>query len=288
MLRTPSPRAPGFLVYLEEGGKRIAWGRSLSQVETSEAIQQWLLGSSLDALYNKFEFLDKDKRNLLDIKGSVLKEAPVMGSTVQIELKESREWSALWFSAKARSVVIDGSTREALFRWDQGNLFRSETGDRGMLAKVINSWLCDEAAPSLMRRHFPELKIGKLADYYESGNPVEGEFLQSWDETERFVGSKYFEGGTLVLPFIAELRKAGYDRKLRIGLSHGRPIILSRSRYDQLRDDQPHIILYFHADRETMTGWVKFTENMQMAEIPIAFSGEIEQAFVRLAAQEIT
>jgi hypothetical protein len=37
-----------------------------------------------------------------------------------------------------------------------------------------------------MRKDFPWLQIDELADYYEAGKPIEGEFIQSWNSIESF------------------------------------------------------------------------------------------------------
>jgi len=77
---------------------------------------------------------------------------------------------------------------------------------------VLKRWLCDVAMPSTMRTEFPWLSIGDIADYYEKGNPVEGEFIKSWDWMQQFYEDDRFPMKALVLKFIAQLRNAGYDR----------------------------------------------------------------------------
>jgi hypothetical protein len=62
-------------------------------------------------------------------------------------------------------------------------------------------------------------KIDCSADFYDSGNPFEDEFIQGWNWIEQLYGDLNCPQKGRVLQFIAELRKAGYDRKLRAGQS---------------------------------------------------------------------
>jgi len=63
--------------------------------------------------------------------------------------------------------------------------------------------------PSTMRTEFPWLSIGDLADYYEKGDPVEGEFIKSWDWMQQFYEDDSFPMKTAVLTLIAQLRMRG-------------------------------------------------------------------------------
>ena len=283
-----SPQVPSFLAYFEQNTKSIAWGISSSQAEVMEAIQQWLQGSSLDVLYASFDFIDRDKRKLLDIQRSVLSETPLLGSSLQIELKENREWSALWFRGETRAVMVDGSFTEAHFSWDQTSLFRWKVNDPTILATLIRSWISDDTAPSQMRIKFPWLVIGKLADYYERGNPVEGEFLQSWDDAERFIGNEQmqFPQRTAVFNLLEVFRKAGYDKIFRAGVP-GKSLLLSRSRRHGLRADLKCIQFSFAAGEGTMDVFPNVTGAERIVGIPIALSKQVEQAVLQLADQPI-
>lgn len=268
--------------------KSIAWGISPSQDETTKAIQDWLQGCSLEELYASFEFIDRNKRKLLEIQSSVLRETPSLAGSLLIELKEDREWSALWFRGEARSVMVDGSFTEAHFSWDQTSLFRWKVNDPTILASLIRSWISDNAAPSQMRIQFPWLAIGKLADYYERGNPIEGEFLQSWDETEQFIGNEqmHFPQRTAVLNFLEAFRKAGYDKVFRVGVP-GKSLLLSRSRRHGLRPDLQCIQFSFASDKGTMDVFPNVAGAERIVGIPIALSKQVEQAVLELANQPI-
>lgn len=172
---------------------------------------------------------------------------------------------------------------EAVFHWDQCELFRFKGADRSALGAVLKRWICDNAMPSTMRKELAWLKIGGRADYYESGNPIEGEFIHSWDRIEQFYDGLPSRLKGLVPQFIAELRQAGYDRKLRAGQSLI-TLIVSRSRRHGLRAEQPCIRFQF--GERTMD--VLSESNDIISGIAIAMSSRVEEALTQLAKRPIS
>jgi hypothetical protein len=83
--------------------------------------------------------------------------------------------------------------------------------------------------------------------HYDTVDPLERDFIQSWEGIEEFFGLMLARvpWKDRVLQFIAELRHAGYDRKLRAGQSID-IFIVSRSRRHGLRPEQPRVAFYFH------------------------------------------
>ena len=83
-------------------------------------------------------------------------------------------------------------------------------------------------------------------------NPLDRDFIQSWERMEEFFGWMLARvpWNHRVLQFIAELRQAGYDRKLRAGQTID-IFIVSRSRHHGLRPDQSRVAFYF-----IRTGWM--------------------------------
>src|SRR6516165_9054971 len=76
-------------------------------------------------------------------------------------------------------------------------------------------------------------------------DPIESEFIQSWDKVQQFYKSDYDSHlKFIVLRFLAALRRAGYDRKLRAGQSMD-SLVLSRSRHCGLSAEQPRIAFEF-------------------------------------------
>ena len=87
---------------------------------------------------------------------------------------------------------------------------------------------------------------------WETINPFDRDFIQSWEGMEEFFGWMLARvpWKDRVLQFIAELRQAGYDRKLRAGQTID-IFIVSRSRHHGLRPDQSRVAFYF-----IRTGWM--------------------------------
>jgi hypothetical protein len=280
---------PEFLTFFEEDGKKIATGRTGSQPETIDAIWTWLDRAPLATMYERFRFVDLEKRQLMDIRENALLAFRSLGAATRNELTVTPSGAShLWFRSNTRSAhihfVSHYQSPEAVFYWDDCELFRFETGDHGPLGGVLSRWLADNAPPSALRREFPWLEIGRLGDFYERGNPVEGEFLESWNQTEGVYGGSRFPPRTLVLPFIAELRRAGYDRKLRAGQSIW-SLIVSRSRRPRLRPEQPVVSFQFHEN--SMEVYARDQNEERLHDIPIAMTDTVERVLRTLTERPI-
>ena len=280
---------PEFLTFFEEEGKKIATSRTDSQPETIDAIWTWLDGAPLTAMYERFEFVDWEKRNLMGVREDALRSHPSLGIAARNELTVTPSGvSHLWFRNNTRSAhihfVSHHPSPEAVFYWDECELFRFEAKDHAPLGGVLSRWLADNAPPSALRREFPWLAIGLLGDFYERGNPVEGEFLESWNQMEGVYEGSRFPPRTLVLPFIAELRRAGYDRKLRAGQSIG-SLIVSRSRRPRVRPEQPVVSFQFHEN--TMEMYARDQREERLHDIPIAMSDTVERVLRSLTERPI-
>jgi len=81
-----------------------------------------------------------------------------------------------------------------------------------------------------------------------TGDPVERDFVQCWERTEELFRDWLLDRAPWkgkVLQFMAQLRRAGYDRKLRAGQILDM-FVVSRSRRHGLRPDQPRVVFFFH------------------------------------------
>ncbi|MFZ0273807.1 MAG: hypothetical protein WB524_06125 [Acidobacteriaceae bacterium] len=280
---------PEFLTFFEGEGKKVATGRTSSSAETVDAIWCWLDGAPLSTLYERFQFVDDEKRRLLSLRETVIGSFANLGTAARNELTVTPSGvSHLWFRTPHRSAHIHFATRheapEAVFHWDESELFRFEAADSVALASVLSRWLADNAPPSVLRKEFPWLPIGRLADFYEQGSPVEGEFIESWDQMEGVYQSSRFPPRNLVLPFIADLRRAGYDRKLRAGQSIW-SFIVSRSRRPRLRPEQPLVSFQFR--QNSMEVFSRGQDEERIFEIPISMSDTVERVLERLSQRPI-
>lgn len=280
---------PEYLTFFEDDGKKTAIGRTPLRTETVNAAWHWLEGASVAEIYRHFCFVDWEKRQILAIRESVLSSAPNLATAANNVMSVTGSGiSHLWFHTGTRSAHIHFVSRhefpQAIFHWDHSELFRFDADDKRSLAAVLARWLADNAAPSKLRKEFPWLQIGPLADYYERGNPVEGEFIESWDQTERVYEGSRSAPTTLILPFISDLRRAGYDRKMRAGQAIG-SLIVSRSRRARLRPEQPLVSFQFREN--SMEVFTRNREEERISVLPIGMSDTVERVLTRLAEQPI-
>jgi hypothetical protein len=272
-------------------GEEIAAGRTPNQVQAVEAVWDWLDDLPLAALYEHFDFVDWQKRLLLRIRDAVVSNFPSLDAAARIELtnRPGSALSHLWFLSEGRSAHLYFHGEDpfpiARFHWDQCELFAFSAADYQTVASVLNRWICDNATPSSMREEFPWLKMGWLADYYENGNPIEGEFIQSWDKMEQFYSRMTFPFRSSILLFISELRRAGFDRKLRAGQSVW-TFIVSRSRRHRLRPGQPRVSFQFSKDGMNVVP--KNYEGKCIYTASISMSGEVDDVLTQLVKQPIT
>jgi len=277
---------PEFLTFFEAEGTRIATGRTISQAETIDAIWSWLDGAGLASMYEHFSFVDREKRKIMSIREGALRVFPALATAARSELTVTPSGvSHLWFRNSSRSAhiyfVSHHESPEAVFYWDECEMFRFEATEAEPLAKLSSRWFADNAPPSALRREFPWLDIGPLADFYERGNPVEGEFLESWNQMEDVYEGSRFPPRTMVIPFIAELRRAGYDKKLRAGQSLW-SLIVSRSRRPRLRPEQPVVSFQFRDG--SMEVYTRHRKEERLQDIPIALTDTVDEVLQRLIA----
>lgn len=282
---------PEFLISFGREGETLAWGRSPSHSEVVAAILDWLNGDSLGELYRSHAFVDGKKRALAAITDEVVARHPALRLSAPPVMKHSTcDINYLWFRSATRSCQLSfwgkNPHPDAKFHWDDCELFGFTASDNRRLGGVLARWLVDEAAPSAMRSEFPWLEIGPLADYYEQGNPIEGEFLQSWDRIEAFYQDRAFPYPAELKSFIAEMREQGFDRRLRVGQSMW-TMVFSRSRRHGLRDAQPSVAFDFiKGGLHATWGTVKEYQRMEVARIK--FSPEIEDLLRWLENEPIT
>jgi hypothetical protein len=244
---------PEYYTYFRQDSNNVATGRTSSKPDTLDAVDTWLRGNVLSNLYERFPFVDREKRVLSSIREDLLERVPELTQSAPSVLRcRIGDRFELSFEGGDRSCQLsfcgNNEFPVADFQWDKCPLFCFNADDRGRLADVLKRWLFDKAMPSAIRAEFPRIQIGELADYYERGRPIEGEFIMSWNGIERL----YNEMGANVdwpfLPkvrqFIAALRDKGYDRSLRAGQSM-MSLIVSRSRRHGLRMNQPRIAFCF-------------------------------------------
>jgi hypothetical protein len=279
---------PEYYTDFQRDFTKIATSRIPSRDQTIAAIADWLDGMELAAFYRRYSFVDKTKRALCQLRDDVFAAAPVLQRSASCQLEHrGADIFYLRFRVGERACEISFYGKNALpdakFSWDDCQLFQFQPEDHAQLASVLTRWLCDQAPPSAIRMDFPWLHIGELADYYESGTPVEGEFVQSWDFIEEFYREDWCNFSIAVLDMIHAMRIAGYDRVLRAGQSMS-SLGLSRSRRHGLKGEQASLWFEFHPP--VMDVHATFAGG-GLKNHPIQFTEEVERLMAVLVDVEI-
>jgi len=278
-----------YLSSFNERDQIIVWGRTGSKADTIAAALAWIGRKSLIDLEIQFEFVDGQKRKLSKMAQAIVGCVPKIQEVTTQEFKRlSCDLCELWFIQQDRACKLSyyGKNKfaDAIFHWDKCELFRLQAEDTAKLAAVLNHWLCDHAMPSKMRTEHPWIEIGELANYYENGKPIEGEFVMSWNSIEHFYTKLNFRPKEQILKLIAEMRQRGYDKTLRAGQSMF-TLVLSRSRRIGLRQNQPCLRFSFKEDGIEICARSERDENYLIPHIML--SPQVESLLQSLVGTEI-
>lgn len=256
--------------------------------QTIAAVRDWLAGQALPTLYDQYPFVDRIKRALSRIRDAAMSFVPELQMSAESGLQHRGGDSyQLLFSANDRSCKLSffgkNELPDARFYWDGGKLFEFQPRDNKRFSMILERWICDSAMPSTLRAEFPGLHIGELADYYERGQAVEGDFIRSWKSIKRHYKPERWLFSNAVLVMIEEMRSAGYDRQLRAGQSLS-SLGLSRSRRKRRLENQPQI--WFQFRKQTMTVRPTF-DAPSLEDRPILFTPEIRRLLDLLVRYEV-
>lgn len=261
----------------ERGTESLATSRTSSKANTVAAVKDWLNGDTLERLYERHPIVDREKRALTHMHSALLDDFADLQQPIHSELEHDfGDFYRLLFRAEDRHCTIGYDCRVGLYKakfyWDDCSLFQYQSNDTKIFAKLLERWLADHALPSEMKVDFPWLEMRKLAEYYENGEAIVGEFLESWDFIEEFVKTTLSSNVQPVSQLIRAMREKGYDRKLRAGQSLFY-VGLSRSRRHGLRGEQPCI--WFHFNPPIMTVRAEFA-SVTLEEHPLELTHKLE------------
>lgn len=280
---------PEYLISFDESEQNKAWGRTHDIQETIYSSDEWIKNKGIQELYEKYEFVDWYKRKIQEIERQLINH--------QSELKDTeKRLISTWGSGlydyeithKNRSCKLSGygKTEPISFeiKWDDCKLFEIKQNDLSLLADVLKKWLIDEIEPTKLEIEYDWIEIGQLAKYYENGEGLKGEFIESWDSIERFYKRINENFTPKVLNLIKQLRQKAFDERLRAGQSLY-TFILSRSKRHGLTQEQNFIALRFKVDKDEMI--VTDKENNELLVDKVEFSDRLEKLFEELAREEI-
>lgn len=175
------------------------------------------------------------------------------------------------------------------FEWDDCPLFKISSNDIKRQVEIIKSWVLNKTLPSKIQTQFPEIKLNKLAEYYQKGEGIKGEFIESWDvlENSRIQGLsiEYYEEAKDELKLVQEMRKFNLDESLRIG-SQLSVLILSRAKRQGIDEDEPQIRIVFLGDNK-MRIYPNLNNNRKSIESEVKYKGYLEEMIKELLKEEI-
>lgn len=265
---------PLYQISFVEDTERVAQGQISDISVALQSIQCWIDQALVEEMYESFEFVDFDKRNLERIAARVLNLYPELGQEADSKLTQD-EFSTWHYAIKKDNrccELIGFGVNEPIsfnFKVEDTLLFESDRNFEDLIT-MVKHWLIDEWPPSKLEANFLDLDTGKLAKYYEEGRLIEGELVVSWDNIEHFftdTNFEYFPAKYKILDLIRSMRAKGYDHHLRAGQSLYF-LVLSRSRRHGLQTDQ---------------SFMQFDYPDEMLRVNIVINGESNTLLTKIA-----
>lgn len=284
---------PEYLISFEEAEENKAWGRTFDIEETILSSADWIHNKDLDFLYEQYEFIDWQKRRIQEIEKQLIKNASELALTENIlEASWGSDLYDYCMNHNNRSCKLSGFGKTEpvsfTFYWEDCRLFELKQNDLSLLAEVVKKWLIDDIQPSVLEHQYDWIIVGDLAKYYEKGEGIKGEYIESWNSIEQFYGRFSKENRPFImdaLRLIEEMKSKGLHTELRAGQSLF-SFILSRSRRHGLQENHPFIQIHFLGDN-----WMKvessLDNNEETEEMEVKFGGFLEQKITQLLKEEI-
>lgn len=238
-----------YLTFFKSKNETQAVLRTNSIEEMISSVPTWLHYADVDILYDKHPFVDKEKRSLTNLHETIIRLDPTLTQKTEHRLCGYEDFYDLSFLYKDRTCMISAAdhfqNHLVSFEEDQVQICSFREKDPSTIAQALRFWLIECFSPTTFGRRFDSLTFSEMAIYYEIGRPITGEFIQSWNSTERFfLNNRNLESAQAYV-LLTRIRTAGYDKTLRAGQSL-MTLILSRSRRHGLQKGQPCIHLDFY------------------------------------------
>lgn len=245
-------KGPEYYIQFMEDQNMLATGRISDNKRALEVIQAWMDGQNLEYVYRNFSFVDEQKRKFQNIHATLLEANEAF---MKCEVHFDQRWGDIYnYSLKKndRSIQYYVDPYKNLpkenfgftFLWDDCPVFYACHIDLNKLISVMYEWLINQKFPSTLKSLFPWIELYSIAGFYERGEGIMGEFIESWNQVEAFYSQIELNLKDKILNFIKAIRAKGFDKSVRAGTSMY-SLILSRSRRHGLRKNQSCIIFSF-------------------------------------------
>lgn len=172
------------------------------------------------------------------------------------------------------------------FEWDGCPIFKITSNDIERQVAIIKSWVLERTIPSEIKIQFTEIELNKLAKYYEEGEGIKGEFIESWNETEeRHFYLERYEEDKEAIRLIKEMRLEGLNEEIRIGTRLSW-LMLSRARRHIINDNTPHIGIYFLGNNK-MKMYSNLEKKKEEYEVEVKYGESLQRLVKKLLEVEI-
>ena len=239
-----------YLLQFVANEKVISHGRTRNKSLAIESVLDWITNKTKLELYSKFYFIDEEKRALINFKQKLIESKP------KLDLAQFEIYSAyddiyeLEIKNEDRECLINGKgINEPIslyFRVDNSEIFELEYKSDDFF-EIIKMWIIDKSMPSEIENKFDYLNLGKIANFYDKGELLEGDFYNSWDKLERFfyfIFNRNFPLKYQIMTFVKSMRKDGLDKIFRAGQSMS-ILILTKSRRHGFNQEDPRMEFIF-------------------------------------------
>lgn len=235
--------------------------------------------STLEKLQSE---LNKEYPQLLEIaQNEIITPDPLFSTQNLLFLDEDRSCRVYFYGREE-------APRFAL-EWDECKIIEIRNYNYKRIGKIIKKWVFEKTIPSVLKIEFPELTFNELADYYEKGEGIKGEFIKSWDEIEMYYreypdSNRPFTGDALRL--IEELRNEGFDEVLRAGQSLWF-FLLSRERRYGIADNRSYVQINFLGENKMVVKIIEDYEEEYAVESEVKYKGVLEKIIQELLKLKI-
>lgn len=284
-----------YYILFNENNKTVATARTIEIKNVLNIIRDWMNYKTLAELYKSYKFVDEYKRKLNYIHNTII------GFDVELENCDAlfeQSWSDFYdytVSNGDKSIKYYVECDENLqkngfgfkFLWDECAVFYAYNDDLMKFDGLIKEWLINQQNPSILKSKYPWIDLYNVAEYYERGEGLLGEYIESWNKVEKFYLEDTYRSTDKIIEFIRTIRKDGYDKEFRAGNSLN-SMILSRSRRHGLSENQAYLSFWFGEDGINIYTDIYSNINEPIFHKGIYLSDEIRSMLDELKSTEIS
>ena len=244
-----------FYTVLCERNKEIASSRTDSMEQTVDLIFHFMEGEKLVELYQRYDFVDRKKRKLALLQTVVNDVYPEMKEiAVNRIVEDILSYPELEFEDGERLCRIHFHASKEyprwIYFWNGTRIFEISNPYDAINAQIAMRWVLEKVRPSELNMDYPEIDTGKLAQFYEKGKGLEGEFTLSWEESIKNL--KQGEHHEKVLKLFEQFENAGYYQLFRTNFNLW-TLVMTRSKKKLKLSDQPFISIRFYENKSEVS-----------------------------------